>query len=142
MVTTDPTRPKTYAHILPGPDLDCAWTVAEGLVAVLGECETLTLPPGATWPGLDALPPEWLDELRLAEAVATMGSRVRSVQPNELESGLALVHAQMLRTGSLTTRLTRLDHTGTGAINQSVQAALIGARRESVTKVRTEMART
>ncbi|OLV20192.1 hypothetical protein [Deinococcus marmoris] len=138
---TVPTRPSPhpYTRMLSGPDLDHAWTVTNGMIAILGEHETLTFPVGATWPGLDALPSDWLDELRPAETVSVSGSLTRKALPSELESGLALVHAQMLRTGSLALRLTRLDRLTSGTLNQSTQAALVGARRESVTKVRTEM---
>lgn len=125
----------------PGPRLDLAWTVASGMVAIMGETETLTFPPGATWPGIDALPEDWLDELQPSEALAAPGSQWHTAPPESLPAGVAIVHAQLLRSGSLSARLSRLDRCGAGRMNQTMQAAVIACRRESVTKVRGEMRR-
>lgn len=135
------TTPRAYIALCPGPRLDQAWTVTSGMVAITGETGTLTFPPGATWPGVDALPEDWLDELQPSGAIAAPDSHWQSAAPESLPAGVALVHAQFLRMGPLATRLDRLDRSGAGCMNQTMQAALIACRRETVTKVRGEMRR-
>lgn len=140
-MTVAESRPRAHIPLCPGPRLDQPWTVTSGMVAVVGETETLTFPPGATWPGLDALPEDWLGDFQPSETLAVSDSQWQRAAPESLPAGVALVQAQLLRTGPLAARLTRLDRSGVGAMNQGTQAALIGARRESVAKVRGEMRR-
>ena len=133
--------PNPYGRKLAGPPLSAAWTVTAGVVAVIGLKITITLPPGATWPGVAALPGDWLDDLQPTEAVAAAGSQWVDAQPADLPAGVVLIHAQMLRSGPLAERLARLDKLGMGPINQFVQAAAVSSFRESVAKVRGDMRR-
>ena len=133
--------PITYARRLPGPPLDAAWSVTVGVVVVIGLKLSITLPPGATWPGVDALPADWLGDLQPVEAMTTVGSQWVDAQPADLPAGVVLVQAQLLRSGPLIGRLAQLDKLGIGPINHFIQAAAIGATRESVSKVRGDMRR-
>lgn len=133
--------PNPYARKLPGPRVDDAWTVTAGVVVVIGRNTSITLPPGATWPGVDTLPEDWLEDLQPAEAVSATGSRWVTAQPADLPAGVVLVHAQMLRSGPLADRLARLDKLGMGNINQFVQSAAVNSIRESVSRMRGEMRR-
>lgn len=110
-----------------------------GIVAVIGLKISIVFPPGATWPGLDALPGDWVDDLQATESVATAGCEWVDARPADLPAGVLLVQVQMLRSGPLTNRLAQLDKLGIGGINQSIQAAVIDARRESVAKLRAKM---
>lgn len=85
-------HPRAYIHLCPGPRLDQAWTVTSGMVAIVGEAETLTFPPGATWPGLDALPDDWLGDFQPSETLAVSDSQWQRAAPESLPAGVALVH--------------------------------------------------
>jgi len=123
--------------MLPGLALERSWTVTAGLAAVVGVQITLRLPPGATWPGLDHLP-EWLVERvqptgTLEVPDTTYTSHVTS---RDIESGVALIHAQALGLGEGVDRLAVLERTvHPRQLNQVTVGALIGTCRESVTKL-------
>ena len=141
IMTRSSPRPYAYARMLAGPPLDAPWTVTDGLVAVIGRKLSIVLPPGATWPGVSTLPADWLDDLQPTGTVATAGSQWVDAGPADLPAGVALVHAQLLRSGALIDRLGQLDKLGIGAINQFIQAAAIDSTRESVSKLRRKMRR-
>ncbi len=70
--------------------------VVEGLVVVEGR-HHLTLLPGATWPGLDALPAPIAASVMSSDLRAATGTRLRAALPGELPAGVALATAQALR---------------------------------------------
>lgn len=76
--------------------LDTPFHVVEGLVVVEGR-HNLTLLPGATWPGLDALPAPIAASVMSSDLRAATGTRLRAALPGELPAGVALATAQALR---------------------------------------------
>lgn len=76
--------------------VDTPFHVVEGLVVVEGR-HHLTLLPGATWPGLDALPAPIAASVMSSDLRAATGTRLRAALPGELPAGVALATAQALR---------------------------------------------
>lgn len=76
--------------------LDTPFHVLAGLVVVEGR-HNLTLLPGATWPGLDALPAGVAASIMSSDLRAATGTRLRAALPGELPAGVALATSQALR---------------------------------------------
>lgn len=76
--------------------VDTPFHVTEGLVVVEGR-HHLTLLPGATWPGLDALPAPIAASVMSSDLRATTGTRLRPATPAEITAGVALATTQALR---------------------------------------------
>ncbi|GHF65018.1 hypothetical protein HNQ07_004647 [Deinococcus metalli] len=126
-----------YHRVQYGPDASDSFMVVQGMVALIGEGGTVTLPAGIVWPGSRALPSSLMDQLQLAESQLSAGARTApcSATPRDLEVAVAPVTVQVLRSGPLDHRLEvlaqQLDVNG-----QAVETTghLLGAARESVNK--------
>ncbi|WP_189065359.1 hypothetical protein [Deinococcus seoulensis] len=76
--------------------VDTPFHVTEGLVVVEGR-HNLTLLPGATWPGLGALPAPIATSVMSGDLRAATGTRLRPATPAEITAGIALATSQALR---------------------------------------------
>jgi hypothetical protein len=127
----------TYNRTLEGPKPDQSFLVRAGVVVVVGIEETVLLPAGVVWPGSGALPEELM--AWLAPAQTFLGEKDGAVpweaSPREVEFTTALVQVHRLRSKApLAERLEQLGELiDVGVHSQYALAAMLGARRESLT---------
>ncbi|SMB85652.1 hypothetical protein SAMN00790413_03491 [Deinococcus hopiensis KR-140] len=112
------------------------FTVMEGLVAIVGNELNFPLPPGATWPGLAALPGRMAERVQLVGTYIVPGTRITPhVTPRDLESGVAYVHGLLLLLSQGLERLAVLERTvHPRSLNQTVAGAMVGTVRERLAK--------
>lgn len=129
----------SYTRAILGPDIDEPFTVLTGLVVVHGDGETVTLTPGCTWPGLEHLPEHLFDALQPSEAEEIPGTTLlaHTPTPREIEFGVALVYAQLLRgRRCLDDRVRLLAHdVDVAHVNQNTLAAVLASTRETMSKL-------
>lgn len=139
MIQPTPFPRGLYNKQRPGPSVDLPFTVTQGMVAVMGASETVnvTLFPGSTWPGANALSAPVREALLPRETfMIPHTSWQLNPQETELQAGLGGVTSQVLRALTIHEGLDLLVAVGINplTINQTTLAAVLNRTREGVSK--------
>lgn len=128
----------SYNRTIRGPDLDIAFRVTSGLVAIVGSERSVVWPMGMVWPGVGTLPEELMGWLAPAETHLTPEAEWEACVPNERDIEVALALLQVQRLQSREMLIHRMEYlsswTNPNESSHYTVAALLGTTRETLTK--------
>lgn len=128
----------SYNRTVLGPDLDMAFRVTAGLVAIVVAERSVVWLRGMVWPGVAALPAEMMEWLSPAETHLTPEAAWEACEPDERDRVAALALLQVQRLQSREMLIHRMGYlsswTNPNESSHYTVAALLGTTRETLTK--------